>query len=301
MTEDDFFDSVAAMKSMVSNNLLIDNPLEPTSHNLSARILRHGLSVSSFAFLEHYLGLAFRAFMLEASLTRVAYSDMTEDFRKFVSISAASGLLNRVNFKPNAQRLPYFEAEASVLTQFLNAPAHFSWHGFSPRGSNVGKDDVASALKALGVEKPWEKLTIVTSVLGSHRANLASDYENLAATRHSSAHDPTGNVASSDLETNITVANLIAISVSLMLRTLASIYKSARNARELRDRARNPSVNVRFLDEEIGGNWLERSSSSGRVIKRYADRSAAITRANSRNGDASIVMRDSRGIPVRLA
>ncbi|MCP4309606.1 MAG: hypothetical protein GY788_32970 [bacterium] len=300
MTEQEFFDAIDAIRGLVSNSLLIDNPLSPPDHNRGAGILRHGLSVSSFALLEQYLQQAVRDFMYAASAVRVSYSDMNESFRKFVSISAATGLLNRTNFKQSAQRLTFFENEVAILPKFSDNPAQFSWHGFSPRGSNVSKDDISMALKAFGIEKPWEKLTRVTSELGSHRANLQNDYENLARTRHTSAHDPTGNVATSDLETNITVSVLIALTVSLLLRALKDVYLCARSRRQLQDSTRDPTINVRFLDQISSGQWLERRNSTGRAIKKYPDFTYAVAGARTRRGNATIVIRNTSRIPLRL-
>ncbi|SES41057.1 hypothetical protein SAMN04490244_11810 [Tranquillimonas rosea] len=300
MWEGEFFDAFAAIRSLIDEPVLIDNPMRGGSHDLGARILRHGLSVSSFAFLEKYLQEAIKDFMPSASMTPVAYADMNDEFRRFVSISAAEGLLNRASFKPRVDRISYFEAEVSSLAKFGDTPAQFNWHGFSPKGSNVYKEDVATALKALGVITPWAKLTRVTAELGSHRADLASDFDNLSRTRNSSAHNPRGNIPTSDLGTNVTVAVLVAISFSLVLRSLKKVYTESRSVVELRERSRDPSINVRFVDEEGGGRWLERKEAFGRGVKRYRSFEDSVVRAMARSERPSVVVRSLSGIPLRL-
>ena len=300
MTGADFFDSISAIRGVVDEKLLIDNPLDTRAHNISAKILRHGLSVSSFALLEKYIEEVFQDFMTTASRTQVPYSDMNERFREFVSVSAAKGLLNRIEFQPKSQQISRFESEISTLARFQETPAQFNAHGFSPRGSNVSHEDIKVALKALGVNDPWRKLTRVTADIGSHRADLRNDYINLFKTRHLSAHNPTGNVATSDLDTNITVTILVASAVSLVLNSLKDVYLAARSIRELRDKSCDPVINVRFLDEEGTGSWAERKRDTGRVIRRYYDFVVATVAVRQRRGGAGVLVRDASGIPVRL-
>ncbi|WP_366555945.1 HEPN domain-containing protein [Aquibaculum sediminis] len=300
MMNAEFFDILESIKGVTAEEILVDASLGSSKHNTSARILRHGLSVSSFALLEKYLQGAFHAFMEDASKTKIAYADMSEDFRKFVTIYATEGILNRMSFMPKADRLSFFESEISFLPNAMTLPARFNAHGFSPKGSNISKDDIASALKALGVHTPWSKLTAITGELGAHRTDLGDDFENLARTRHSSAHNPTGNVTTTDLETNLTVSALIALSVALLLHSLKKIYIKSHTAKKLREEAKNPPIKVRFVDKTFDGAWIERKRSTGKAVKRHSSYEKALRASQLRRDDSPIVVRNSSGIPLRI-
>jgi hypothetical protein len=60
------------------------------------------------------------------------------------------------------------------------------------------------------------------------------------------------------------------------------------------------SLFVRFLDEQAGGNWIERVGTNGIAIKRHPDRNAATIAARKRSRVLPIVVRNASSVPTEL-
>jgi hypothetical protein len=82
-----------------------------------------------------------------------------------------------------------------------------------------------------------------------------------------------------------------AIDCFLKKRSLAAAETAANNV---------SSLSVRFLDEQVGGLWIERVGINGSVIKRYADRGLGKAEARSRSRLLPIVVRNSSLVPIEL-
>lgn len=301
MDSNDFFSAINAMADLADQPMLTDASLGPSEHNAKAKILRHGLSVSAFASLEKHLGNLFEDFMSSLVLIRVPFRDLPDDFREFSTIDSLIGLQTRLGFLDKQYRLAAAETEMRRLTGFLNNPVQLNSFGFSPRGSNVADSDVRTALKALGVYKPWDRLTSLTHAIGAARVSLQSDFRNLAKTRHRSAHNPLSNIPTQDLKDNIESARVIAIVVAATLRYLKSAYSKARSANQLANLTKTPSPSFRFIDMQADGTWLEKKSISGVGVKKYTTIAAAKAGANARRDGRCVIVRAIARTPIEIA
>ena len=178
------------------------------------------------------------------------------------------------------------------------SPATYTALGFSPRGSNVSHGDIKEAFLAFGVTEPWNKLSQIATAVGSSRVSLSTDYRNLARTRHSSAHNPTGNVASADLQTNLDTAIVIGIAIDVLSLSIAQVFATARNPSLLTVGLENIAHNFRFIDEQSDGTWVE--CINGRRVKRYPDEAAAMAGALGRSRPGRVIARDIRRVPVAM-
>lgn len=289
------------MLTLSDDPLLVDKfpPTDP--HNLSARILRLGLSVNAFASLERYVEGCFD--YMANSLTRapIPYSNFPTELREFLTIKAVEGLATRGNFVPDADRLAYFEQHIPDIAKYSQTPPVFTALGFSSRGSNVAASDIANGFKVFRVKKPWATLASITSAIGYSSVDIHNDFLGLAKTRHRSAHNPQANLPSSDLKNNLRAAIAIAIAVDVLTRRLADVWRVQTRLSDIAPAITSLSYPFRFVDEEGGGSFIERSTSRGRVTKRYTSEAAAVAKAALRATKNFIVIRDVAGRPLGLA
>jgi hypothetical protein len=294
----EFYSTLRFMLRLSRDRLLTDTFPPNDAHNIGARILRHGLSVTAFAMLEKYSEGRFSELMAIIGTSRVKYPLFKDRLKRFLTIDAVSGLSNRTHFLDPSDQQAFIDSQIKLLAAYDAAPAVYTALGFSPRGSNVSDIDIKRAFRACGVEAPWEKLSQIATAVGSSRISLSSDYRNLAKTRHSSAHNPTGNVASSDLQTNIDTAIVIGIAIDVLSTAVANAFTRARTPTALDNAIQQITHRFRFIDEQPNGTWMERIN--GRTVKRYADEIAATTGTLSRSQKASIIARDVRRVPIAM-
>lgn len=285
-------------QSLINDPLLTDDGLAPNLHNSRARVLRHGLSVTAFATLEQFLMEMASQFMRDISTCQIPYSTLPEKSRKLVTVHALDGLSNRRSQKDPLDQLAFIETELPLIAQFVSTPVRYSGFGFRPRGSNVSAEDVSSFFKGLGVEKIWDKFNALTVKIGYTRADLKADFETLASSRHKSAHNPTGNIPSGDLLTNITVATLIAITFSAYLEIIRAAYLSSRSVNQLKNNLTAASFNFRSIEKRSESSWAEMSLTGNGTIKIYNTMENAVAAARGRRKQASILVRHPNFMPI---
>lgn len=296
-----FYSSLNRMLLLSDEALLVDKFPPSDPHNIGTRILRLGLSVTAFASLERYMEGCFERAFTALSTCRFDYGQFPSDLREFLTISAVAGLATRGAFVPEPDRLLYFETHIPALAKYGQIPPTYTAFGFSPKGSNVNAADVGTALKALTVKKPWPLLASISAAAGSSSVNIFDDYQNLARTRHRSAHNPQFNLPTSDLKTNIRTAIAIGIAVDILTKVVSNVWTSAPTINAVSANLLSMTFPMRFLDDELVGTVVERATANGGVLKRYTDQAIALSRAGGRATKAFVIRRDASGLPRGLA
>jgi hypothetical protein len=294
----EFFATLRSMLMLTKHPLLTDTFPPSATNNIGARVLRHGLSVSAFAMLEKHAESCLSELMSKIGASRIKYPSFTDKLKRFLTIDAVIGLSNRIQFFDATDRQGYADHQIRLLSSYTSTPAVYTALGFSPKGSNVSHKDIATAFGACGVEAPWEKLSAIATALGSSRLSLSSDFQNLAKTRHRSAHNPMGNVASADLETNVETAILIGIAIDVLASALSRAFLRESTPARLAAAISGITHEYRFIDQQPDGTWLERVN--GTSVQRYADESAATAGALARQKRRIVIARDIRQVPLAL-
>lgn len=296
----EYYASLRAMLKLANHPLLTDTFPPSDPHNRGARILRHGLAVAAFSSLEKYVERRFERLMNGLASCPLPYAAFSTDLKKFLTVEAVVGLATKTKFRAHTDRQPFSETALREIGAYLGGAGPYGALGFSPRGSNVSRADIESAFKACGVANCWAHMQAITSSIGSSRVSLASDYDQLARTRNRSAHDPSGNVPTSNLIAHIETAILIGIAADVLGTAVHHLYSSSSTLAQLRTAVARMTFPVRYVDEQSDQSWLERSS-SGHALKRYQTEALAVAGAQGRRAAGSVVIRDQRQIAIGLA
>lgn len=288
---------------------LCDQPLltdvfPPTApQNVDARLLRHGLAVTSFSSLEKYVESRFFELFLRMETSAISYASFDDDLKTFLTRDAASGLLNRVFFLEDALRQSYFDAEILRVAGYQSTPIKYSPLGFHPRGSNVNHEDIRKAFAALGLKDPWGKLRAITVDIGAAPLSLLDDYKSAAKRRHTSAHEPSSNVPTTDLKNHVESIILIGIAVDVLCSAVGEAYASAPTMADLKTRLSALTHAYRFIDHRIDPDqtrFVERSSLLGKAVKVYQSEDVAIAGAKGRRKPAHVIVRSPTSAPLAL-
>ena len=298
----EFYDALQAMLRATNDPLLTDQLAIASVHNISARILRHGVAVSAFAMLERYIKHVFGHMMIELSQSSILYNDLPDKLKRFIIVDALAGLNNTAFFiKDEKLKVAYIEDNIATLSQYKENPPIYTNFGFSPTGSNVGHDDVKKGFAAFEVKDPWGKLTSLSSAVGSGYLSLADQYKTLSSARNSSAHDPAGNIPTTTLQSNLNAVIVLGITIDLLGHAVGKAAKLCTDKSKLEAKVNSLSHPIRFLDEQLDGTWAERALGNGKLIKKYPNRSAGIAGAMARREGPAVIIRDTSALPISLA
>jgi hypothetical protein len=299
----EFFSTLEQMLRVSSEPLLQDRlPLaDPT--NGAARILRHGLAVSAFSMLEKYVGASFEHLLVEdVSKAHLAFSDLPEDIRDFIAVDSVIGMTNRLSFiKASADRFAYVDRSLVLVNRYRAAPPAYTALGFSPKGSNIGHEDIKQAFGIFGVKDAWGKMNTLAATFGSAVLSLRDNFIALASARHRAAHDPISSIPVSDLQSHIRSAIIIGICCDVLSKNAGTAIRMCRHKNNLESDVATFSRPTRFLDQQTDGSWLERASPTQRGVKKYTERTSGMASAKARNGTPFVLVRDMTGQPIELA
>jgi hypothetical protein len=274
----------------------------PANHpeNLSARILRQGLAISAFASLEKYLEARVEKLVQELAASTLS-STISDQLRRFVSVDAVLGLANQLNFQGKSTQQAFVDSHLPTLAKYAEVPATYTAWGFSPKGSNVNESDVSVVLSAFCIEKPWNRMAGVAAAVGDRQVDLKTTFTNLARTRNKSAHNPAANIPTADLKSHLENTILIGVCFDFLATTITRCLRSTSDFTKLKAALANDALSYRFVDEEITGTWVEKTSDGNKVRKRYSNESDAIAGAVGRGGNPIVVVRDTQLVPLAVA
>ncbi|MDE2343285.1 MAG: hypothetical protein KGL63_07820 [Betaproteobacteria bacterium] len=296
----EFYSTLGQMLQVVNEPLLTDRLPSEDPHNVSARVLRLGLAISAFASLEKYLAARMEAVAQALSASTISPDSLTSELRAFLSVEAILGLANQLNFEDAANKQNFADDKLAQLAKYSAVPPTYVGFGFSPKGSNVAEADIVKALKAFGIEKVWDRLAGIASNIGAGPLSLKNNFNNLAKTRHRSAHKPASNIPSSDLKTHIETSILVAVCFDCLTISIVRSMTSASNYTQFKAALDADVLKYCFVDREISGDWVERAADGITIRKRSSDEATALAAATGRRGSIIVVQRDEQGVPLAV-
>ena len=293
-----FFSAVDSMKLLAQERLLTDDLPLTSGHNFRAQLLRSGLVVSVFSQLETYLENRLAEKIVHLRHSRISYRSFDDALRKFLSISAAQGLVTRAMFLDKPDQISYAEVNLPSLAGLLRTRPSYTAHGFSPRGSNVGVEDVPQLLAAFGVKRAWGLLQALCGRIGVARLSVEDDFRNFAKARNRAAHDgAAANIATADLLTHIGTAVLVGVSVDLAVSHAIDCFVRNTTSAAATTAAGNHNFIIRFLDQQADGRWKEMLE-QGRAVQYHPTKTAAVRIAAGRRAQNFLIVRDARLVPI---
>lgn len=288
------------MDAVVDESLLVDQHPSETLHNARAKILRHGLVVSAFSSLEDYMRTRLDSLCQYISHLGLQFSGFDAVLQNFLLVDSILGLANQIQFKAKADRLSFADAKIRELAAFSSQHPTYTSLGFSPKGSNVGEADVYACLKSFSIVDPWGTLSSYASQVGVTSLDLKNDFITMSKARNSSAHSPSGSIASNDLRSHIQKSILIAVTFDMVMAMIAKCLRVNQTYTAYKSNVAASRVVFRFIDNRLDGKWDERKAIGGRVIRTYDTEDLAFSTARTRQGNDLVIVRNAQGKPVAV-
>lgn len=298
----DFYRAVGKLKDALAEPILVDifPVTDPT--NIVAQHLRKGIVVTAFAAFETYLEKVVEVVLDEVAGAGLGYGGLPQGVRKMLTSEALTGLATRMSFLDKADKLSFAEQQIARLAGFQLTPPRYSAAGFSPKGSNIGHDDVKTLFAAFGVADPWAKIGSLANAIGGGRVSIVDDFKNFSGARNSCAHDANYVIATNDVAGHLEACATAAIAIDMLAMKCVDAVKSARQTPDVTLALAAPSARCRFIDMDPSARdfFLERSSSSLRVYRRHQGLVVALSEAAGRANIEAVVARDRAGRPFLL-
>lgn len=297
----EFFAALHAMLALCQNPLLIDTFPPSAPHNAPARILRRGLAVSAFAYLENYIKETFKHLADDLAQGPIQYAALPDKLRKFLLADAISGINTNLNFiRDENAKTAAAEVHIGDISKYLLPVPRYTSLGFSPTGSNVGHEDIKKGFAAFGVSDVWGKIRIFSSLIGASILSPQDNYKNLSNYRNAGAHNPTGDIPTSTLEDAIRDTITIGICIDLLAKQVGRSIAQCTNAAQFVSDVQGGSMSVRFVDDTGTGFWLERAGVSRKAKKKYSDKNIAVAGALARANTQAVILRSVSLLPLEL-
>ena len=299
----DYFNSIALMKEIATSRVAIDGAHigdeDPQIHNRKASIVRNGLVVSSFNNLEGFLEDRMEEIIPCLKASKVRYASFDDRLKKFLTLDALEGLLNRTNFLPKPQRLAHVEANLALLPRFSSSRPNYVSYGFSSTGSNVKEDHITALLSALGLSGGWELLQKICIGIGAGGASSVDRFKNFAADRNKAAHDNQAVITSSILESHLETASTISVAIDLVCSYAVDCYKHSNDFDIVKSKL-SDCGSTRSWSELIQDGHTFIEYRGGDVINRFANINQARQGIVRRKQTSYVVRKDARGLPIEL-
>ena len=261
-----------------------------------SKMLRSGLTVSAFSFLETYLEDRVCELMPVISSSPVGYNSFPERFRGLVTLKAIHGISTRLKFE-KADAIGLAERHLRLLSHFPHKRPKYSPMGFSSTGSNISASHISEFINDIGMEGGWATLTSVANLISYTSPSFKDDFQAFGNARNSSAHDPLHDVPSDDLTNYIKTASRVGVAFDLTLTFASHCYKMSPTAQALSDALRGEFPKVAIVERHAPQDWWVALNGSA-TPEKYDTQQKAERRA--RKIASLAVVRDSALIPTKI-
>lgn len=294
---------LSAYRQAVQLETLVSKAPIETDHNARARILRNGLAVVGYAFLEDFLRSRVVEVVGRIGQGATRFSDLPEE----IKLAATQGVFNAVLFQKrfvNTQTLDilrHYQDHASLVASTANTNYEISPFAFVHEQSNISSRNIEETLKAFRVTNPWNTLVSVATRCGVGVFTLKNAFDDAAARRHEAAHRADADIEHSDLSDYDVEVLGIAIAFDLLIsKALRRLLDADADYLSKNGSIAGKHISIRFLRYDGSKWWREVLDGNKKAFRRREDfeelKAETVVRAR-RQGQA-VVVQDERGLPA---
>lgn len=294
---------LAAYRQAVQLDTLVSKAPTETEHNARARLLRNGLAIVGYAFLEDFLRSRTVEVVGRIGTGATRFSDLPEQ----IKVAATQGVFNATLFQRRfvdyqiQDPLRHYQEHASLVASTAGTAYEISPLAFVHEQSNISSDDIEETLQAFRVANPWSVLIGVARRCGVGTPTLKEAFKGAAARRHEAAHKADADIEHSDLSDYDVEALGIAIGFDLLMsQALRQLLDANTNYLSKNGSVGGKQISIRFLRQDGSKWWREVVDNSSRAFRRGKDfeKLKAETMVRARGQGQAVVVQDERGLPT---
>lgn len=271
--------------------------------NESARSLRCGLMVQTYASLETFLRQRTNEAMSHVTSGAISFGRLPPKLQDIAIFGAIDGLRFQVNLwgRQDPRALALAHGESGAIASSIGHPYTLSSVMFGHDRSNISPSSIAEFLSALGVGgDPWHHLTRMASRVGLGSLPVKDGLSQGYTLRNSAAHDAHSQTELQDIEDFLRFSVAVALGFDALASRAARLLNEG-NSAGLGGSGKilESDITFRFIDPD-GPNKREIREGAGRAAAvhngQQADMSACLTRARRHND--FVIERDARSWPI---
>ena len=254
------------------NSALLDKSTAFVQHNTSAKLLRNGIAVIGFVFLEDFIKSRIKEVLSELPTYYIAFNDLPDLLRYRTTVGSLRSIMNLLKYEETRQdQIAYVQNNAAKIGSTMNTSYDLVEVAFGHNNSNINSAEIAETLKAFNIPDAWNQMNTVSNTIGLSTLSLKVSFDNAAIRRHKAAHDATANTPNMDLSQYVKDALAIALSFdSLLCNAIQKFKLHDRNFLNGTIAINSSSVNISKIYKD-GRNWKMKKLSSTRSLKNDPD------------------------------
>lgn len=208
-----------AYRRAIQLELLTSKAPTEIEHNARARILRNGLAVVGYAFLEDFLRSRTAEVVQRIGEGTTRFPDLPEKIRT----AATKGVFNAVMFQRRfidyrmQDQFRHYQEHAQFVASTATSSYGISPLAFAHEQSNLSSEDIVETLQAFKVTNPWSTLVGVARRCGVGVLALKEAFEAASGRRHEAAHKADADIEYSDLKDYDVEALGVAVGFDLLI------------------------------------------------------------------------------------
>jgi len=184
-----FSERFATLELTLNESYVQDGALHEIEKNRKAQLIRNGLAVVAFSYVEDFVRQRIAEVLAGLSSLGVSFSTLPERIREACTFGLLKPLYNRASLIADpTSRTVFAQDHARFLASTMALPFQLSELSFGYRGSNVSAEEIAEILRAFQVQAPWENIKILAGRVGLGSLSPESAFTNAAKRRHQAAH-----------------------------------------------------------------------------------------------------------------
>ena len=185
---------------------MIDRPhLEINlQHNLQAQLLRNGLVISIFCYLEDFIKNRVNECINELPSIYNHFSNIpTKELKNRLTYSTLEGIAKRsATLKINSNETSlynFIQNETKHISSTLLQPFSTSSFAFGWSKENINSTDIKMIFQEFFIKDFWGKVNLLSSYINSTLISAENDFKNIMKSRHKAAHVANTVIASNTL------------------------------------------------------------------------------------------------------
>ncbi len=292
-----------AYRQAVQLETLISKAPTEIEHNSRARMLRNGLAVVGYAFLEDFLRSRTVEVVRRIGEGTTRFSDLPEKIKAAATKGVFSAVMFQRRFIDYRTQDPFrhYQEHANFVASTATSSYTISPFAFAHEQPNLSSEDIEETLHAFKVANPWSTIVGIAGRCGVGIFTLKSAFEAAAARRHKAAHKADADIEYSDLKDYDVEALGVAIGFDLLVsQALRQLLDTNATYLSKSGLVAGKHISIRFLRHDGTKWWREVVNDNTKAFRRSQDfeelKVETISRA--RRQSQAVVVQDQRGLPV---
>lgn len=208
-------------------------------HNLQAQLLRNGLVISIFCYLEDFIKARINECINELPNIYNHFSNIpTKELKIRLTHATLEGVAKRsATLKINSDETTLFnfiQNETKHISSTLSQPFSTSSFAFGWAKENINSTDIKMIFQEFFIKDFWGKVNLLSSYINATLISAESEFKNIMKSRHKAAHVANTAIASNTVfelaKSSFTIAFCCDYYISKSLKLMTTNESSHMNS-----------------------------------------------------------------------